>query len=171
MEIVDWMNQTKASDMMVEILVTLSPADTLAEAAETLLTEQISGAPVLEDSNHCVGVLSISDLIRAEGEVLAEQQRIAESSFFSSGITWPDNVYQEKLEQLRDKILPVSEQPIRRFMTPDIVSVTVDEPVETVLQYMIDAHVHRILVLDSDRQLRGIISTIDVLAALKRACQ
>ena len=171
MKIVDWMNQTKARDVMVEILVTLSPSDTLAIAAETLLTEQISGAPVLAVDNRCVGVLSISDLVRAEGKVLAEQQRIAESSFFSSGIVWPDGVYQEKLEQLRDKIMPVSEQPVERFMTQDIVSVPVDEPMATVLQFMIDAHVHRILVLDPGQQLQGIISTMDVLAALKRAGQ
>jgi CBS domain-containing protein len=169
MEITDWMNQTKASEIMVELLVTLSPADTLAMAAETLLAEQISGAPVLDSENRCVGVLSISDLIRAEGKVLAEQQQIAESSFFSSGIAWPDNVYQQKLENLRDKILPVSEQAVQRFMTSDIVSVAVGDPLATVLEYMINAHVHRVLVLDSNVHLQGIISTIDVLAALKRA--
>jgi CBS domain-containing protein len=169
MEIANWVNETKAREIMVEILVTLSPTDTLSVAADTLLTEQISGAPVLDADNRCVGVLAISDLIRAEELVLAEQQQIAESSFFSSGFAWPERVYAERLEQLRDKIKPISDQPIERFMTRDLISVRSNEPLATVLRDIIDAHVHRVLVLDEDRQVQGIISTIDVLAALQRA--
>ncbi len=153
---------------MVQILVTLSPRDTLAVAAETLLKEQISGAPVVNEKDQCVGVLSVSDLIRAEGKVLAEQQQIAESSFFNSGLVLPTSVYSEKLEQVRDKLAPVSEQPVERFMTRDLVSVGGDEPIATVVRDIVDAHVHRVLVLSQQHQLLGIISTIDLLAALQR---
>ena len=34
---------------------------------------------------------------------------------------------------------------------------------------IVDAHVHRVLVVDNDGKLQGMISTIDVLAALQRA--
>ncbi len=169
MKLADWTNKTKAREIMVEILVTLSPTDTLSEAAETLLTEQISGAPVLDSDNRCVGVLAISDLIRAEGTILAEQKQMAEANFFSSGIVWPESIYSEKLQQLRDKIMPVSEQSVQRFMTTDLVSVAVGEPLMTVVGKMVDGHVHRVLVLDSDNRLHGIISTIDILVALQRA--
>ncbi len=156
---------------MVEILVTLSPEDSLAKAAETLLSEHVTGAPVLEGNDRCVGVLSVIDLIRAEGTVMAEQEQIAESEFFNSGILWPATVYAQRLEQFRDQLVPVAEQPVSRFMTTDIVSVLEGASLATVVRRLIDAHVHRVLVLDEHKQLHGIISTMDVLAALQCASQ
>jgi len=54
-------------------------------------------------------------------------------------------------------------------MTRDVVFVTEDTPLSVVIRQMVSAHVHRILVLDAGRHLKGIISTMDVLAALLRA--
>ena len=53
-------------------------------------------------------------------------------------------------------------------MTTDQVSVSEDTPLATVVQYMVDAHIHRVLVVGAENQLLGIISTTDVLAALLR---
>jgi CBS domain-containing protein len=53
-------------------------------------------------------------------------------------------------------------------MTPDVVSVTPETSVLKVIQNMVNAHVHRVVVLDEERRLQGIISTMDVLAALLR---
>jgi CBS-domain-containing membrane protein len=36
---------------------------------------------------------------------------------------------------------------------------------------MVDAHIHRVVVLDDRKRLRGIVSTTDVLAALRRAAR
>lgn len=169
MEIAKWLAQTTAGEVMVKEVVTLRPDDSLAHAADVLLSQQISGAPVVDTKNVCVGVLAVSDLIRAEGKVEAEQEQIADSNFFNSELLLPSRIYADRLEQLRDKILPVSEQPIQRFMVSDIVSVSKDESLATIVKNVVDAHVHRVLVVNSDRQLQGLVSTIDVLAALLRA--
>lgn len=167
MELLDWVNQTKASEIMVEDVLTLSPDDSLAMAAEKLLREQISGAPVVDDSGRCLGVLAMHDLIGSE-EGPAEHQQTKASAFFDFGMSLP-LVDAKRLEQLCDKDFEESKLPVGRCMTTSLVSVRSDAPLATVVSYIIDAHVHRVLVLDEDQCLKGIISTIDILAALQRA--
>jgi len=170
MELANWANETSVSEIMVENILTLSPNDSLATAAEKLLREQISGAPVVDDSGRCVGVLAMSDLTRAEGKP-AEQQQTTQNRFFDFGMTLPSREDTTRLEQFRDKVLVASERSVGHFMTTDLVNVRSDATLAAVVRYIIDSHVHRVLVLDKDEHIKGIVSTIDILAALKRAIQ
>lgn len=167
MDIKNWLAQTHAGDIMMREVITVNADDPLAQAAAVLLREQIGGAPVV-DAGECVGVLSASDVIGAEGKAAEAREKIAESSFWSANLLLPASIYAEKLAAVRDKLAPAAEQAVRRFMTADLVTAREDTPLATVVQQMIDAHVHRVVVLDG-RKLRGIVSTIDVLAALLRA--
>ena len=53
-------------------------------------------------------------------------------------------------------------------MTSDVVSVAQDTPLNVVVQRLVDAHIHRVVVLGADRRLKGIVTSIDVMAALLR---
>jgi CBS domain-containing protein len=167
MEIKKWLAETHAGDVMMREVVTVNADDPLTQAAAALLREQIGGAPVV-DGRECVGVLSASDVIGAEEKAAEVREKIAESSFWSANLLLPASVYAEKLAAVRDKLAPAADQPVRRFMTADLVSAGEDTPLATIVQQMIDAHVHRVVVLEG-KNLRGIVSTIDVLAALLRA--
>ncbi len=168
MQIHEWMSSTRAADIMVRQVITFEPSCLLARAAGVLLQEQISGAPIVEESRGCLGVLSVSDVLTAGGKVVEEQQQIAQSTFWNSNLMLPTSVYEDKLAQVRDKLVPAAEQPVERFMTTDLVGVNEETPLETIVQKMVDAHVHRVLVLGENQCLQGIISTTDVLAALLR---
>ena len=125
--------------------------------------------PVVTSTGVCVGVLSTVDILTAAETVADEQQRFAESDFFNSNLALPASVVASRLEEVRDKLAPAAEQPIEQFMTSDLVSVGKDTPLVTVVEKIVDAHIHRVIVLDTDQQLLGIISTTDILAALLRA--
>lgn len=99
---------------------------------------------------------------------LRSSPSLATSNFFSSNLALPESVYLEKLEQVRDKLSPAAEQPVEHFMTTDLVSVSTEDSLQEIVQSMVDAHLHRVLVIDQDKQLQGIIATTDVLAALLR---
>lgn len=58
---------------------------------------------------------------------------------------------------------------VGQFMTPDPVTVAVDMPIAEVARRMVDAHVHRVVVVDRHNRPVGIVSSTDVLAALARA--
>ena len=52
------------SDIMTRKIITLAPDTTVEEAAEVLLKQKISGAPVVDDAGRLLGVITKSDLFR-----------------------------------------------------------------------------------------------------------
>lgn len=54
----------KAKDIMTRQVVTLNPGNSVSHAARILLDHRISGAPVMDDENHLVGMLTEGDLLR-----------------------------------------------------------------------------------------------------------
>ncbi len=167
MTIQQWMSETRASDIMSRKIVTFDPQDTLAEVAEKLLAKQISGAPVVS-GGRCVGVFSVYDMLQAENEVTTNRTEFAQSSFWDSGLSLPVQVYEDKLAAVRAKIAPIAEHFVERHMTRDVVTVDGTDPVAVVIQKMVDGHIHRVVVVDEESHVVGLISTIDVLAALMK---
>jgi len=60
--------------------------------------------------------------------------------------------------------LPTDE--VRRFMTPDPVTAQPATSIRVLARMMIDAHIHRIIVVDEGRRPIGVVSSTDVLAAV-----
>jgi CBS domain-containing protein len=58
---------------------------------------------------------------------------------------------------------------IRQHMTPDPVTARPDTPIRDLARLMIDAHIHRLIVVDGERRPLGVVSSTDLLAALARA--
>lgn len=158
--------QRPAGEVMVDDVTTLQPDDSLANAAYKFLHKQISGAPVVDADGKCVGVLSVTDVVGAAEKVANRQAEVAEAFFGRSDLILPASVYEDDLVEVRDKIAPAAEQPVRNFMITDIVSVKSSASIEEVVRDIVDAHVHRVLVVDDEGKLVGLISTIDVLASL-----
>jgi CBS domain-containing protein len=57
---------------------------------------------------------------------------------------------------------------VGQFMTPDPVLVAVDTPLAEMARRMVDAHVHRVIVVDRQRHPVGIVSSMDILAGIAR---
>lgn len=67
-----------AKDVMCTDLVTIRPNATLAEAAQTLLDNKISGLPVTDKSNFLVGVISEFALLAVIYNPLSRKQLVQE---------------------------------------------------------------------------------------------
>jgi CBS domain-containing protein len=63
--------------------------------------------------------------------------------------------------------LPTDE--VRRFMTPDPVTGRPDTSIRVLARMMIDAHIHRVIVVDEARRPVGVVSSTDLLATLAYA--
>lgn len=166
MEMRTWFKETKATSIMAHALHVLRVDDSLASAAALFLAERISGAPVVDATGKCVGVLSVTDLAGAEGRVKVERERNAAEDPFHSGLVLPMKIYEERLAEFESRTAPASAQPVSRFMSRHLLSVHEDATLEEVVLKMLVAHVHRVLVFDDDDRLKGLISTTDVLMAL-----
>jgi CBS-domain-containing membrane protein len=146
-----------AADLMTGVVMTI-PLDMSLQGAARLFTQaHVSGAPVVDSTGRCVGVLSATDFLAlAEKSAQAVKQTCAAHLCINSA--W----------QIVDpQDLPADV--VRHYMTADPVTTTSETPIGDLAQMMLDAHIHRIIVVDPEGRPTGIVSTTDVLAALAHA--
>ncbi len=154
------MRRMLARDVMNENVLTVSVDWTARELAEFLTDNEISGAPVVDEEGHVVGVVSLTDLARAEiedGRLVPD--RSGPDYWMRS---FEDDIGAEELQGLRVE----HEGPtVREIMNPAVFSVDEETSVSEVARSMIDAQIHRVLVTRG-RKIVGIISTTDLLGLL-----
>jgi CBS domain-containing protein len=148
-----------ARDIMEREVKTVDADMTLATLEDTLLRSRISGAPVV-DRGEVVGVVTRSDVVRTvsldrslSGVVSDFYRQIAEASGELAAAEW-------KRAQGADEHL--ARQHVRDAMTPEIIAVAPETPIQDVARIMVNRHVHRLLVL-SGKQLIGLISASDIM--------
>ncbi len=57
---------------------------------------------------------------------------------------------------------------VGRFMTRDLVTAEASTPVSELARMMVKAHVHRVIIVNSDHEPVGIVTTMDMLGAIAR---
>ena len=143
-----------AADLMSTDVVMIPQAMSLRSAAHRLAQAGISGAPVVDDDGCCVGVISAGDFVTwaEKGERAAKQ--------------WPTEAccVHSSWQVMAPEALPVEE--VRCYMTSDPVTVS---PVTTIMELarmMVDAGIHRVIVVDERERPIGIVSSTDIIAAV-----
>ncbi len=63
------------------------------------------------------------------------------------------------------------EDPVQCYMTPDPVTISGDACIQTVARMMVDAHIHRVMVVEDGSRPVGLISSSDLLAAIAYASE
>jgi CBS domain-containing membrane protein len=142
-----------AADLMSTPVRTIPQEMPLREAARLFRHERISGAPVVDAGGRCVGVLTSSDFVTWAG-----QDGCGEVTHFIA--PWGETVVIDEAPN----------EEIRNYMTAQPVAVAPTTPVGELAQKMIDAHIHRVLVVDQDQPL-GVVTSTDILAAIARTAQ
>jgi CBS-domain-containing membrane protein len=95
-------------------------------------------------------------------DVCSLQRQKGENVFGSQPHEVPADWQVVNVEQL-------STEKVGQFMTPDPVMVAIDTPLAELAQRMVDAHVHRVVVVDRPYRPVGLVSSTDVLAGVARA--
>lgn len=144
----------RVADIMRRQVIALSTDQTMAEAASKLLEQRVSGAPVVNDQRVCVGILSALDFVRREvqkddSEVTAQSRRESLSDRLARSI-------QPERDDAR----------VCAYMTRGVRSVDENASLIDAARLMCDAHVHRLPVLDQGERVVGIVSVLDIVAAL-----
>ncbi len=148
-----------AGDIMNPNVIVLNTEMTLQEAADVLGSNSISGAPVLNDQEVAVGVISYTDIAQncAERGYLSPSDRLG-PDLYAQG--WEDRLEPEEMDrfQIEDGGLLVKD-----VMTPTVYTVPEKTPVREMAKTMIAGRVHRLFVINQDERLVGIVSTLDLL--------
>ncbi len=151
----------RARDVMTRNLIVINENDTIQTTIENLRSHHITGAPVVNGSGKFVGLLSMSDLLRPGSEATGKGEHKPTPLAHGEGkTTW------DLFEMASPMDDAVSEEKVSDRMSRVVTSVTVDAPLVEVARVMCNGHWHRVPVVTETGELAGIISTMDLLAAL-----
>lgn len=147
-----------AADLMSRDVVMIPRSMSLHTAANLLSKSRVSGAPVVNETGECVGVVSAIDFMHCVGygERAATRPAYSNPGCFHSA--W----------QVTDEAQLPTDQ-VGNYMTADPVTVPPTTSIKELAREMTDAHIHRIIVVDALNRPVGVVSSTDVLAAVANA--
>ena len=136
----------KIANVMTTDVITVSPETGLKQVAELLAARGISGAPVVDENRHVVGVVS-------EADILAKER-------------WPRRP--RRLERLlgRDGLdAKTTARTAGEAMTAPAVTIGAERRVDAAAALMLDRSINRLPVVDAEGLLVGIVTRADLVRA------
>ncbi|HYI46450.1 MAG TPA: CBS domain-containing protein [Actinomycetota bacterium] len=149
------MNDIKVGDVMTNMVVTLRPQDPISEAARRLVSNRISGAPVVEDGR-LVGIISEADLVAA----YAEPPRTGSAYGPANPLMF----------LIHGRVPAIEHKPtVADVMTADVVKVSADTSIWEAAS-LIDRHgIRRLPVVDSQDVVVGVLARADLVRVMARS--
>jgi len=145
-----------AADLMSRDVTMIPQTMSLRTAARLLSKAHVTGAPVVDDQGRCAGVLSATDFMHwSEKETPACAKAGPETPC----------VCEWEVGRLSD--LPADR--VEGYMTTDPVTVPPGALITELARMMLDAHIHRVIVVDEAGRPVGVVSSMDVPGAVARA--
>lgn len=146
----------RARDVMVKDVITVKNSDTVQEVAKILVEKQISGVPVIDDSNKVVGIIT-------EGDLLYQGKKFHVPAVIEilGGVFYFEDP--RKIEKDLRKMVGVKAGDV---MTGDIITVEEDTPVEDIATTMVEKGINRVPVTDNTGRLVGIITRQDLVRTI-----
>jgi CBS domain-containing protein len=145
---------TPVSDIMttqIEMVAQSTPVD---YAVKLLVEKHISGMPVTDDEGSLCGVVSSIDVLRS---MRGEAPRSGKGTSFYADLE-PTVLFDPKM--LLDGSLHGT---VGDYMSPLIVSIPLDTSVQDAARTMTVQKVHRLLVVDKNANLAGIVTATDIM--------
>jgi CBS-domain-containing membrane protein len=144
-----------AADIMSHDVVAIPQHLSVRKAAHLLANANVTGAPVIDGLGVCVGVISATDFVHLAD---AERRHVSRPRSECVCSEW---------QVVEVENLPNDE--VRDYMTPDPVTVRPSIRLTELARMMLDAHIHRLIVVDAQGRPVGVVSSTDVLAAVAYA--
>ena len=156
------MAKITARSVMTDSVVSVSPESSLLDLLRLFVEEEIHGPPVVDDGGPFVGVISSSDLLRAQAD---EQNTASIETDYLRGIlefSMPD--WTADLTDFQNQL---AQRTVAEVMTKTFASVPHDAPVAEVARGLRENQIHRIWVGDEGR-VCGVVSALDLMPVIER---
>ena len=156
----DAANET-ARSVMTDSVVSVSPEASLADVLRLFVEEGVHGAPVIGDDGEIKGVISTSDLLRAQNN--ERSGALADADYLREYLDFSGPAGSDELVDLQDRL---AQQSVSEVMTPSYASVTSDASISEVARCLYQNKIHRVWVEENGR-LCGVISALDLMPLLE----
>lgn len=145
-----------ASDYMQRDIITVSPDDTLRDALGLMTENHVTGLPVMDGRSRCIGLITSSDILSYEDERADASSSTATTGFFD-----PETQQWENVPLSAFGLEEFGDVPVGDVMTRDLIWVEQSTPLKEAARLMLRYRVHRVLVMDDEARLYGILSAFD----------
>jgi predicted transcriptional regulator len=143
-------------------VVSVDPETPLVDVYRLFVSEQIHGAPVVDDMERVVGVVTSSDLLRAIAE--ESDTAMASSDYLRDLVEFSGPDWGRGLADFQDRLGQLTASDV---MTASAVTVGRSTPIAEVARTLRQHGIHRAWVED-DGRLCGVISTFDLLPLVEQ---
>ena len=151
-----------AGDLMTKSVVSVGPDTSLLDVYRLFVGEQIHGAPVIDEEERVIGVITSSDLLRAVEE--ERDTAIASSEYLRELLEFSGPDWGRGLTDFQDRLAQLT---AADAMTASAVTVRRDTPISEVARVLREHGIHRVWV-EQDGRLSGVISTFDLLPLVEQ---
>jgi CBS domain-containing protein len=152
-----------AGELMTKSVVSVSPETPLGDVYRLFASEQIHGAPVLDEQERVVGVVASSDLLRAIAE--ERDTAVTGSDYLRDLLEFSGPDWGQGLTDFQDRLAQLT---VSDVMTVDAVTVPRGMSIAEVARTLREHAIHRAWVEEQGR-LCGVISTFDLLPLVEQA--
>jgi CBS domain-containing protein len=150
-----------AQDVMTDSVISVTPEASLLDVLRLFVEENIHGAPVVDEDGQLQGVVTTTDLLRAQED---EHDTVATTgSYLRELLEFSAPDWQGDLTDFQDRL---ARRTVAEVMTKQLVSVARDTPVHEVARCLRENQVHRVWVEDAGG-LCGVVSTLDLMAVIE----
>lgn len=165
----DVSKEKKASDVMTRGVQCAGADWTVEELGRFLASHSISGAPVIDEHGHVIGVVSATDIIRAAANgaiATSEGEQQGASAFYNDMA----GMQLDKADLASMHLVSESLVTVRDIMTPMMFEVREDAELSEVADMMVRGRIHRVVVTRHGK-VTGMISSLDLVRVLRDMLQ
>ena len=144
-------SQVPAKEVMTKNVVSIKGDTDLHEAARILSENRISGMPVVNDTNHVVGVISEADIL-----TLAGMKK--------------EHTFKDILRSILGEPVPARTggNKVKDVMSFPPITCRADDDIAEVARVLDEKRIKRLPVVDADGKLIGVVSRADIVRAIGR---
>ena len=153
----------KIEDAMEVNVVKFKSTDKIVDVAQILRNNKISGAPVVNEENHVVGILSEGDIMRML-EIHSPKINLILPAPLDL-IELPVKMKHE-MDELAEDMERASSVLIGDIMTKKVVTISKDAEISDAAELMDSHHIKRLPVVDENHKLIGIVTRGDIIGAM-----
>jgi len=136
-------------DLMTTEVVTIGPDETIKEAARVMVTERVSGLPVIDAEERLIGILTEADFLEQELDKDGGGGGLL-GAVFGPATRQPDAVT------------------VREVMSSNPITIASDATLSEAARVMATNSVKRLPIIEADGNVVGVLSRADIVAAFAR---
>lgn len=155
------MVQLRVRDLMTTQVITVKPTDTVRQAVIKMALDNVTGAPVVDNRNHVLGIISQTDILKL---ILKYQDKLDEEIHSEHILSQPMDTDNQSADMTHIN-KEFSSMKVEDIMVRSTLYTTPDAEIVEALRMMMKMDVNRLPVLEQGI-LVGTVSRSDVIFAI-----